>query len=68
MGRLVEKLSPKKYAVMQWHKQAGNITSNLKVEVNFTCTELNATNDVTWKCYVYDYAKGRYNMILVRYL
>ena len=26
------------------------------------------TNDVTWKCQVYDSAKGRYDIILGRYL
>ena len=32
IGRLFEKLRPEKYAVMQWHKQAGNITTHLKVK------------------------------------
>ena len=36
MGRLVEKLHPEKYAVMQWHMQAKNFTTNLKVKVDFT--------------------------------
>ena len=48
---------------MQWNTQAGNITTNLKVKVYFTLPELNATNIVTWKCHVDDYAKGIYNMI-----
>ena len=47
MGRLAEKLNPKKYAVMQWHTQAGNITNNIKVAVDFTLPELSATNVVT---------------------
>ena len=29
---------------MQWHTQAGNITTNIKVEIDFTLTELSATN------------------------
>ena len=31
MGRLVEKLGRKKDALMQWHVQYGNITTNIKV-------------------------------------
>ena len=53
---------------MQWHTQAGNITTNLEVEVKFILPELSATNFVTWKCHVDDSAKVRYNMILGRYL
>ena len=30
LGRLVEKIHPKN-SLMQWHTQAGNITTNLKV-------------------------------------
>ena len=47
MGRLVEKLHPNKYAVMQWHTNAGNITTNLNVEVGFTLPELSAMNVIT---------------------
>ena len=36
MGRLVEKLGPEKDAVMQWQKQARNITTTLTVNVDFT--------------------------------
>ena len=49
---------------MKWHTQAGNITTNLKFEVEFTLPELRVTNVETWKCYVYDYANGRYCMSL----
>ena len=66
MGRLVEKLHPEKYAVIQWHTQAVNITTNLKVKLYFTLPALSATNVVTWKCHMGDYTKGRYNMILGR--
>ena len=66
MGRLVEKLHPEKYAVMQWHMQAGNITTNHKVNEYFTLTSLSARNAMTWKYHVDDYAKGRYDMILVK--
>ena len=53
---------------MQWHTQAGNITTNIKVEVEFTLPEISATNVVTWIFHVDKYTKGEYNMILGRYL
>ena len=53
---------------MQWHMQAGNITTNLKVKLDLTLTALIAMNVVTWKCHVDDSAKGRYDMIFVQYL
>ena len=68
MRRIVRKLHPKKDDVMQWHTQSGNITNNLKVELDFTLPELRATNFVTWIFHVDDSAKGRYSMILGRYL
>ena len=51
---------------MQWHKQAEDITTNLKVREYFTLPALIATNVVTWKCRVDDSAKVRYDMILGR--
>ena len=51
---------------MQWHMQAGNITTNIKVEVDFTLPELSFTDVVTWKCHVDESAKGRYDVILGR--
>ena len=63
MGSLVEKLHPDKYAMMQWHMQAGNLTTDLKDKVDFTVPALSATNDVTWKCHLDESAKGGYNMI-----
>ena len=68
MGRLVEKLSLEKDAVMQWHTQDGNITTNKKVKVDFTLTALSATDFVTWDFHVDESTKGRYDMILGRYL
>ena len=65
--RIVEKLHPEKDAVMQWHTQAGNVTTNLKVKVYFTLPTLSTMNVVTCKCYVNNYAKGIYNMILGKY-
>ena len=51
---------------MQWHTQAGNITTNLKVKLDFTLPILSVTNVVTWECNVDDSDKGRYNLILVQ--
>ena len=53
---------------MQWHTQTGNITTNLKVEVDFTLPALSAKNVVTCKFHVDDSAKDRYDMILGRYI
>ena len=66
--RLVGILHPIKYAVTQWKTQAINITTNLKVKVDFTLPALSATKSVTWKCHVDDSTRSRYNMILGRYL
>ena len=44
---------------MQWHTQAGNITTNLKIEVDITLPVLRTTNVVTWKCHMDDSANGR---------
>ena len=62
--RIFEKLKIEKDAVIQWHTQAGNINTNHKVKVDFTLPALSAKNVVTWKCHVYESAKGRYDMIL----
>ena len=49
---------------MQWHMQAGIITTNKKVKIDFTLPEIIATNIMTWNCHVNDSAKGRYDIIL----
>ena len=54
--------------MVQWHAQAGNITTNINVKVDFTLPELSATNVVTWKFYVDDSDKISYDMIVTRYL
>ena len=64
MGGLVEKLHPKNDAMMQWHTQAVNITTNHNIKVDFTLPILNATNAVTWKLHVDELAKCGYDMIL----
>ena len=51
---------------MQWHTQAGNITTNLKVKVDLTLPALSANNFMTWDYHVNDSANGRYYMILGR--
>ena len=68
MRRLFEKICSEKDSVMRWQTQAGNITTNLKVKVDFTLPALSATNVVTRKYYVDESNKGRYDMILGRYL
>ena len=53
---------------MQWHAQAGNITTNIQVKLDFTLPPLSATNVVMWNCHVDVYVKDRYDMILGRYI
>ena len=53
--------------MMHWQTQAGKITTNLKVKVEFTLPELNAKKSVTWNFHLDDSAKGIYDMILSRY-
>ena len=63
IGRLVKK-GVEKDAPMQWNTQAGNITTNLKVKIDFTLPALSATNVVTWNFHVDDFTKVGYDMIL----
>ena len=51
---------------MHWNMQAGNITTNINVNIEFTLPELRETKIVTWNYHVDDYTKGRYDMILGR--
>ena len=60
------KIGAKKYAVTQWHTQAGKITTNSRVKIDFSLTGLGATKIVTCNCHVYDTAKIRNDMILRR--
>ena len=66
MGWLVENLYPEKDAVVQCHTQSGNITTNLKVKLDFTFPILSATNMVTCKFHVDELSKGSYGITLVR--
>ena len=51
---------------MQWHTEAGKITNNLRVEVEFTLHALSLTNSVIQKCNENCSTNGRYDMILGR--
>ena len=64
MGRLVGKINPEKYDVMQWHMQAQNFTTDIKIKVDITLPALSAMNSVMCKFHMNDSARGRYDMIL----
>ena len=68
MVRIINKITPKKDSVIKCHTKSGKITNNLKVKIDFTLTEIIATRILTWTFHVDDSTKGRYNMILGRYL
>ena len=51
---------------MQWHMQAGNINTYLKVKTDFTLPKLSAMEIVMRNCHVDDSDKVRYDMILGR--
>ena len=53
---------------MQWHTQAGKITTNTRIKIDFTLTELSGTKIVTWNFHMDDSNKGRYYSILGRYI
>ena len=53
---------------MQWHMQAVSITTDLKVKIDLTLSEISATKIVTWNFHVDNSSKGKYDMILVRNL
>ena len=52
MRGLIIKLCPKKSSVMQCYTQAGSITTNLKIKIDFTLPKFSATNicDVELSC------------------
>ena len=53
---------------MQQKTQSGSITTNLKFKIDFTLHELSATKIVICNCHVDDSAKGKYEMVLGRYI
>ena len=66
---VMEKLmknNPKEDNAMQWHTQAGGITTNLKVKVDLTLPKLSTNKIVTWNFHVDGSAKGRCDMILYK--
>ena len=46
--------------------QAGSITTNLKVEIDFILPEISVKKIMTCYCHVDESAKGRYDMMLSR--
>ena len=51
---------------MQWHTQAGSITTNIKFKIDFNIPELSAKTIVMCNCHVDDSDKGAYDIILGR--
>ena len=49
---------------MQGHTQASNITTNIKVKVDFTLPKLSVENTMTWEFHMDESTKGRYDIIL----
>ena len=68
MMRIITKLNPRKKALLQCHAQAGNITTNINVRIDFNLPELSVTNILMWNFDVHDSATGKYEMILSRNL
>ena len=68
MEILVKRLGLEEDDPMQWNTQALNITANLKVKIDFTLPAISVTNHATQNFHVDESAKGRYDLILGRYL
>ena len=66
MVRIIQKLHPKEDNVIQWHTQAGIITTNTNVRIDFTLSRLISTKIMIWNCHVDESSHGRYEMILGR--
>ena len=54
--------------MIQWHTQAGSITTNLNVKVDFTLPEISAKKIVVSDWHVDNSAKDRHDRILGRYI
>ena len=65
-GKASKKVTPKEDVAMKLHTQAGSITTNIKLRIDFTWTELSAAEILMWNFHVDDSSKGRYEMILGR--
>ena len=53
---------------MKRNTQADNIITNIKVKIYLTIPEISATKIETWNFHVNESSKGRYDMILGRYI
>ena len=62
----IKKLKTKEDYVIKLHTQTGNLTTNLKAKIYLTLSEFSATNIDMWECHLYDFTKGRYDMIFGR--
>ena len=65
-GKANKKITPKEDSVMHSNNKSGSIITNIKVKIDFTLPELEATKSVTWNFHVYDSNKVRYDMIFGR--
>ena len=52
--------------MVQLHTQVVNMTNSMKVIYIVTLPEFSKTQIVTWECHVDEFAKCRYDMILIR--
>ena len=68
MGKLTEKIKPKKSTETMWESQSRKFTTSAKVNVEFCLTEFVATKIVTCKCHIAKSTNSRYDMILGIYL
>ena len=59
-------LITKKDAVTKWHTQAVIITTNLKVNIDFSLNQFSETKFVMWEYHVDGFAKSIYDLILGR--
>ena len=48
--------------------QVGNMTNNLKVEIDWTIPEFSTTKIFIWDFLADDFAKERYDMVLGKYI
>ena len=65
---LIKNLKTREDSATQWHTQAGNITTNIKVKIYLTLSEFSAKTIVAWNCHINGSDKGMYDMILSKYI
>ena len=68
MRSVITKLTPKEEDVIQWHTLPSNITTKLKVKIDFSIPGFSTTEIEKWNFHVDDSAKCRYDMILRTYI